>query len=312
MNVGTVRGMIFDIQRFSIHDGPGIRTTVFMKGCPLRCLWCHNPEGTSIEPGLSFLPDRCIGCGYCFRACPRSGHRMEDGKHILVRDECVVCGSCTEECYAGALEYIGREATVDEVLETVMRDQPFYETSGGGVTLSGGEPMMQIEFTEAILTESKARGLHTCVETSGHTQYEYIERIGSLVDLFLYDVKEMDNDRHIEYTGVPNTLLLANLQRLHDSGAAILIRVPMIPGLNDRPDNFQGLANLAARLPHIQGIELLPYHPLGVSKRERLGMEPDVSRPVSPDDAMVAGWIRTLRDLGANVINTIPVSQSTR
>jgi len=212
-------GMIFDIQKFSIHDGPGIRTTVFLKGCPLRCLWCHNPEGVSPHRQVSFTPDRCIGCGYCFQHCPRGLHKMVDEKHVLEREGCAVCGKCAEACYAEALEVIGREASVEEVVEEVLRDKPFYETSGGGMTLSGGEPLLQIDFTEALLKRAKELGLHCCVETSGFGAFENLARIAPCVDLFLYDVKETDNERHIELTGVPNTTILANLRTLHDEGS---------------------------------------------------------------------------------------------
>ncbi len=299
-----VKGDIFDIQRFSIHDGPGIRTTVFMKGCPLRCVWCHNPEGIGAEPVLSFLPRKCIGCGYCLRVCRRGAHKIVDGVHELDRDACEACGRCTEECYAGALELVGREVTVGEALDEVLRDRPFYETSGGGLTLSGGEPTQQIEFADAILTAAKAEGLHCCVETCGSCDFGRLERIRPNVDLFLYDFKETDDRLHRECTGVPNGLIIENLRRLHDAGAAVLLRCPIVPGVNDRDDHFEGIAALALDLPRLRGVELMPYNPLGESKVDRMGFDP-ASRPKSetPDDRSVSNWAARLRKLGLTVIN---------
>lgn len=298
-------GRIFDIQRFSIHDGPGIRTTVFMKGCPLRCVWCHNPEGISGEPLLSFLPNKCIGCGYCLRVCPEGAHRLDnDGTHVIDRARCTVCGKCTEECYAGALELVGREATVQEVLDEVLRDKPFYETSGGGMTLSGGEPLTQLEFTAALLEGGQRSDLHCAVETCGHVDFARFERILPDTDLFLYDIKETDPERHVEYTGVDNARILQNLRKLHDRGAAVLVRLPIIPGLNDRDDHFRALAKLAESLPGLEGFEVLPYHRLGTSKLERFGIEDDPLGDVEPPEKeTVAGWVERLGELGMPVVN---------
>ncbi len=297
-------GMIFDIQKFSIHDGPGIRTTVFVKGCPLRCRWCHNPESNTLARELSFMPDKCIGCGYCFAHCPDERHRMVDGKHTIERQGCRVCGSCTEQCYAEALELVGREATVQDVIAEVMRDEPFYKTSGGGLTISGGEPLMQIGFTGALLRAAKENGLHCCVETSGFGPFAAIQRIAPMVDLFLYDVKETDPDRHVEFTGVPNGPILENLRRLHDLGAEILLRLPIVPGFNDRDDHFRAVAELAATLPRLQGVEIMPYHRLGESKLQRLGKEA-AGRAVAetPSAEQINSWIDRLSGFGTKVIN---------
>ena len=302
----STTGRLFEIQRFSIHDGPGIRTTVFLKGCPLRCVWCHNPEGVSPEPLLSFLPDKCIGCRYCLSACSHQAHRAEEGGgHVLDRAACVVCGQCAKTCYSGALEVVGRDVTVEEALDEVLKDRPFYETSGGGMTLSGGEPLLQIEFTEALLARAVEEGLNTAVETCGHAAWDRFERVMGHVGLFLYDVKETDAARHLEYAGVAGDLIFENLRRLHDAGAKVLVRLPIVPGLNDRPDHFENVAALAKRLPRLLGLEIMPYHRLGTSKLARFGLTPRMATDTeAPSRETVAGWVATLRGLGAKVVNS--------
>lgn len=305
--MAAVAGRIFNVQRFSIHDGPGIRTTVFLKGCPLRCLWCHNPEGISYEQHLSFLQRNCILCRYCFQVCPHQVHAMDPERgHILLRERCDVCGLCTRECYAKALELVGRDVTVQEVLDEVLRDRPFYETSGGGMTLSGGEPLLQIDFAEALLQAAKEVGLHCAIETCGHVSFRRFRRVLPYVDLFFYDLKDMDARRHREYMGVTNTLILANLKALHDTGTAILVRLPVIPGLNDRPDHFEGVARLVATLPKLQGVEIMPYHRLGTGKRERMGLDTTTELHVETSRReTVSQWVDTLRDLGVLVVNEV-------
>ena len=297
-----MKGRIFEIQRFSIHDGPGIRTTVFLKGCPLKCRWCHNPEGISPKPHLSFLPGKCIGCGYCLKACRRHAHRVVDGKHVLDRSLCQVCGECTKECYAGALELVGRDVTVGEVLDEVMRDKPFYLTSGGGMTLSGGEPLMQMDFTEALLKGARDERLHCCVETSGFAEFSQFERILSLVDLFLYDIKDIDDERHMQYTGVHNDVILRNVKKLHDHGAKVRLRLPIVPGWNDRDDHFRGVADLAKSMPNLDGIEIMPYHLLGTSKLDRMGFRrSEWIESRMPERETVERWISRFAELGVNV-----------
>ncbi len=296
-------GRVFDIQRFSIHDGPGIRTTVFFKGCSLRCLWCHNPESIPTAPSLSFVPDKCIGCGYCVGACPHGAHAMADGRHEIDRDRCQVCGLCTRECFAGALELAGRDVTVTEVIEEVLRDKPFYDNSNGGMTLSGGEPLMQMDFALALLREAKTAGLHCAVDTCGYVNDNGIARVAEMTDLFLYDLKETDPKRHIECTGVSNEPILANLRLLHDAGAAVLVRLPIVPGLNDRADHFAAVAQLAKSLPNLLGFEVKGYHNLGLGKLARFGLDAgDTAAIERPDPATVAGWAATLRELGVPVI----------
>jgi pyruvate formate lyase activating enzyme len=297
-------GTVFDIQKFSIHDGPGIRTTVFLKGCPLRCRWCHNPESNLRTPQISFTPARCIGCGFCFQRCPERAHSMAGERHVLDRRLCRVCGVCTEKCYAEAIEVIGREMSVEDVLKEVLKDRPFYETSGGGMTLSGGEPLLQTDFCEALLKRAKEERLHCCIETSGFGPYENLERIRPYIDLFLYDVKETDPERHRQFTGVPNDCILDNLHRLHDAGAAVLVRLPLVPGFNDTPESFAGLAALARRLPQAQGFEIMPYHRLGEGKLERLGLGgEDRAKAETPRREQVEAWIAVLLALGVPVVN---------
>ena len=297
-------GMVFDIQRFSIHDGPGIRTTVFLKGCPLSCVWCHNPEGVSAEPELSFIAGKCIGCGVCLSACRSGAHSMRGGEHMLDRSRCQGCWECTRQCCTRALECVGRDVTVGEVLEVVLRDRSFYETSGGGMTLSGGEPTQQADFSIALLAEARREGLGTAVDTCGWAPWEKLERMIPLTDLFLFDIKETEPERHREWTGVPLGPILENLRRLHADGARIRLRCPIVPGYNDRPDHFAAIASLARELAGIEGVELMPYHRLGEGKLDRLGLASDgrVCAP-APDRTLTEAWLRELAALGTPLIN---------
>jgi glycyl-radical enzyme activating protein len=291
-----ISGNILDIKRFSIHDGPGIRTTVFLKGCPLHCLWCHNPESISLKKEIGYLPEKCIGCGECVKACPNSCHRFEDGIHYYERKNCVSCALCTKTCFTGALKTYGEQKNVDEVYSEIAKDISYYIRSGGGVTLSGGEPMAQYEFTKSLLKALKNQDIHTCLETCGQASTNLYEEINQYVDLFLFDYKETDPKRHKEYTGVDNSLIQKNLHRLDSIGASIILRCPIIPGLNDRDDHLKGIAEAANRLKTILEINLMPYHPYGNYKNDQIGRRSEAMEFLTPEETDIMNWIRKVQE----------------
>lgn len=287
-------GRVFDVKKFSVHDGPGIRTTVFLKGCPLRCLWCSNPESQRMEPQIVFWPERCIRCETCLAVCPQSAIVADEaGRKQVLPERCDLCGRCLEECYAGALEQIGRLMTVDEVLSLVEEDRPFYEESGGGVTLSGGEPAAQPGFSQRLLQGCQERDIHTAIDTCGYAPWEVWQALLPYLDLILYDLKEIDPLRHKRYTGVSNKLILDNLKRLACTGRAIIVRRPVIPGYNDDEGSIHTLARFVQELSTVHEIDLLPYHRFGRGKYERLGMEYPMGDEPSTREEEVAG----LRDI---------------
>ncbi len=268
-----MQGTITEIQRFSVHDGPGIRTTVFLKGCNLRCFWCHNPETHRPEPELQLQLERCIGCGACLAVCETGAHQMVDGERAFERELCVACGRCAQECYAEALTLVGRRVDVAEVMREVMADRPFYENSGGGVTLSGGEPLLQPAFCEALLGACRAEGIHTAIETAANVPWERISELLPLVDLVMLDVKVLDQAVHRQATGVGNERILANVERLGATDKPLIVRTPVIPGVNDEPETIAAIAQFAARLPRLVYYELLPFHPMAASKYDGLGRD---------------------------------------
>ncbi len=268
-----MEGIVTNIQRFSIHDGPGIRTTVFLKGCNLRCFWCHNPETLKPKPELQLFLDRCIGCGECFRRCPQGAHVMNDGQRVFKRELCQGCGVCADTCYAEALVIAGEVKTVEQVVEEVLRDRPFYETSNGGVTLSGGEPLLQLDFSYAILEQCKQEGVHTAIETAANFQWERVAAILPVTDLVMMDIKLMDSQKHRECTGVPNEQILANALRLGEQPQPLIVRTPIIPGVNDTPEEVKAIAEFAAQLPNLLYYELLPFHPMARGKYHSLDLD---------------------------------------
>lgn len=250
---------IFDIERSSFVDGPGIRTTVFFKGCNLRCAWCHNPESQSAKPELAFFESRCTHCGKCKEKCPNA------------LTSCTLCGACATYCPTDARKIYGKEMNVDEVMEEILRDRAFYENSGGGVTFSGGECMLQIDFLEEILKQCKEQGIHTAVDTAGHVPYEYFERILPYTNLFLYDIKCFDSDTHKKYTGVGNEQILENLAKLLAASTPIWIRIPTIPTVNADEDEMKKIKAFLDAHGTPEKIELLPYHTMGEGKTIALG-----------------------------------------
>ncbi|MBW7866442.1 MAG: glycyl-radical enzyme activating protein [Candidatus Hydrogenedens sp.] len=301
MGDASVTGVVFDIQRMCVHDGPGIRTTVFLKGCPLRCDWCHNPEGVSPAPELLYRNSLCLLCGECAERCPHDAHEFtEEGGHRLNRLLCQRCFACVAVCGSDALARSGTEMSVEAVMAEALRDQPFYGRSGGGLTLSGGEPFLQKGFALALLAAAKAAGLHTCVETCCAVPWETLEAALPLVDLFLADYKETDPGLHKERTGRDNAQILENLARLDAAGAPLVLRCPLIPGVNLRDGHLEGVAALANRLTHCRAVHIMGYHPGGLAKRGQAGGPAGVdSLPARPmGRAALESAAERLRELG--------------
>ncbi len=286
-------GLIFNIQKFCINDGPGIRTTVFFKGCPLRCEWCHNPESKKILQELMFFSDKCISCAKCDGICEKGVHIFDD-VHTLNRSECVFCGKCEAVCPVNALEVAGKTVTADEVMKAALSDKAFYEDSGGGITLSGGEPFMQYEFMLDILKKAKRNSLHTCVETCGFTDKEKLLEAAEFIDIFLFDYKITDSALHKEYTGVGNEKITENLRIIDENGSKIILRCPIIPSVNDNEAHFKGIAKTADSLKNVIGIELSPYHELGISKLTRIGQE-NKYKFRTPTDTEISGYINSVK-----------------
>lgn len=295
-----ITGTVFNIQKYSIHDGPGIRTTVFFKGCPLACLWCHNPESIAPRPEIIFWDNKCISCTDCVKICPQEA--MQVGQQTVRKEtaNCIGCEACVEVCPTGAIEQVGRKMTEAEVLKEIEKDRVFYEESGGGVTFSGGECLMQPEFLTALLTVCRARGLHTAVDTSGYASWQTIAGLKDAVDLFLYDLKLMDEEQHRKYTGVSNKLILANLQKLAKFGKPIWIRVPVIPGINDDDANFKAMGAFLSSL-QIRDVFLLPYHGIAANKYIRLGRDYQLSALGSPSSKQMKAMQLGLQTFGLNV-----------
>ncbi|MFX0136449.1 MAG: glycyl-radical enzyme activating protein [Candidatus Hodarchaeota archaeon] len=265
-------GTIFNIQRYSIHDGPGIRTLVFFKGCPLRCLWCSNPESQTSHPEILFSSSKCIGCGKCSEVCPEDAIIKSTDKRIN-RNKCNLCLKCIETCYAEALEVAGKKMTVEEVVKEVEKDRPFYEKSGGGITVSGGEPLMQPKFLKELLKECKNRGINTAIETCGHVKWTTFNEILEYIDLILFDLKHMDSNSHEELTGKNNDIIMDNIKKISELKKPIIIRFPLIPGCNDSIENIKRTGEFVKMLEGVDEINIIPFHRLGESKYEKLDRE---------------------------------------
>ena len=290
-----IRGTVFAVQRYCTHDGPGIRTTVFLKGCPLHCAWCHNPESQSFGIEISYMVSSCLSCGACVSACPNGAQLFVEKKHYFDRLRCQKCGNCVSVC-PSALDLFGKLMTVDEALKEVREDKPFYGTTGG-LTLSGGEPFAQPAFALALLRQVKEEGIGTCVETCGSCNYEHLRASLPYVDTFLYDYKETNPEKHRGFTGVDNALILENLEKLDAAGAKIVLRCPIIPGYNDTMEHFSGIASRANRLKNIVRVDIEPGHTIGETKKEMLGLSGVMCRFEAPSQDTVATWMDMIQKL---------------
>jgi pyruvate formate lyase activating enzyme len=303
-----ITGRVFNIQRYSIHDGAGIRTLVFLKGCPLRCLWCSNPESQKSTPELGFIQSRCVGSegcdAPCVSVCPVEAIRLDgQTKPLIDRDVCNTCGKCAEVCHHDALKVVGREMSVDEVMAEVEKDRPFYRRSGGGLTVGGGEPLAQYQFAAGLLEAAHESYLHTALETCGHAPWPHFAVVLEHVDLLQFDIKHMDPVRHKEMTGQSNELILDNLKKVrsikdpHD----VIIRIPVVPGCNNSAENIRSTADFAAGLGFRQ-IELVPYHRLGTSKYAQYGMVNPLARCEPPSEADMAHLREVVRASGVTEV----------
>jgi len=294
------KGIIFDVKKYAIDDGPGIRTTVFFKGCPLRCWWCHNPEGQVLEPELMYKRNRCNGCDECVTNCPKDAISRVSQYVSVNREQCNLCGKCSLGCPSDALMIVGKKMEVGEVVKEIEKDVLFYDESEGGVTFSGGEPLFQLDFLNALLEECGKRNISTAVDTCGYASYETIDKIRDKVDLFLYDIKMMDDEKHRKYTGVSNKPILENFKKLTENGSNLLIRFAIIPGINDDEDNITKTAEFI--LSHgINQINLLPYHRAGIEKYKSLNKAYKIEKTQPPSDQDLRAIKEKLATLGLRV-----------
>ena len=278
-----MKATIFNIQKFSIHDGPGIRTTVFFKGCPLKCKWCHNPESQSFKKQMLYDKDKCTLCGKCVEVCPQKAITIENNVLITDMNKCNFCGECVIYCIAGARQIAGKEYSVDEVFNEVMKDRVFYKHSKGGVTVSGGEPLMQVDFVEELLKKLKAENIHTAVDTCGAVNFENLKRVAPYTDVFLYDLKLLDDEKHKYFTGVSNQLILDNLKKLSQIHSNINLRMPIIEGVNAEEEYIEKVLETIENL-NIKKVNLLPYHDIAKHKYKKLNMDYEYEKMKKPTD----------------------------
>lgn len=310
------RGMVFDIQRWSLHDGPGIRTNIFLKGCPLSCLWCSNPESQSHKRELAFFGDKCIGCHTCTRNCPRQAIKLDNGEMVIDFACCrMYCGmekagelsfACSKTCYAKALDIMGQVKTAEEVLTEVLRDKPIYDSSGGGMTVTGGEPFAQPEFLRELLMLAKTEHLHTVIESCLYAPWDYIRQCLQYVDFMFMDLKTLDDNKHKEVTGKGNRLILENMIRIHhmqhEHNIKLAVRTPVVPGVNDTPAGIGAIADwIVTNLPGVEYYELLPYHRLGRGKYLSIGKEYSLTDLCAPSDASMESLKDEIKKRGLHI-----------
>jgi len=294
------KSIIFNIQKFSIHDGPGIRTTVFFKGCPLKCMWCHNPESQNTNKEMLYDRDKCVLCGTCVKVCPKHAIKIENDILTTDMNKCDFCGECVTYCMYGAREIAGKEYTVDEVVKEVLKDRIFYEKSNGGVTVSGGEPLLQIDFVEELLKKLKKENIHTAVDTCGAVSFEILERASKFTDLFLYDLKLMDDEKHKEYVGTSNKNIIENLKKLSKIHQNINIRLPIIEGVNADVSHIENVLELIDGL-NIKKVNLLPYHDIGKHKYKKLGLTYEDAKMLTPSDEKMNSFKDMFASIGYEV-----------
>jgi pyruvate formate lyase activating enzyme len=300
--VQVMKGLITNVQRFSIHDGPGIRTTVFLKGCPLDCFWCHNPEARRMQIEVQVFPERCIACDACLERCREDAHRVEDGRRVFHREVCRACGRCVETCYAEALVLAGCWWDAGALVETLLRDREFYARSGGGVTLSGGEPLLQRAFSLEVLRGCRQEGLHTAIETAAFCPWEDLGELLPWLNLVILDVKLMDDAQHRICTGVSNTPILENARRLAAGPTSLLVRTPIVPGVNDNPEAIAAVAAFIRDFPNLVCYELMPFHRLAEGKYRSLGVEDRARCLQTPAPESLQTLVQSACDAGVHAV----------
>ena len=301
----TSTARVFDIKKMAVHDGPGIRTTVFFKGCPLHCDWCHSPESISGEVELKYVPQLCTNCHTCVNMCPEGCHRIDvSGQHVLDRADCTVCGICAENCAYGALDLVGSDRKLDDILTTILKDKRYFDASGGGVTFSGGEAMLQSDSVLELARRLKENGVHVALDTSGAVPWAAYERVLEYVDLVLFDVKHTDPDLLLIHTGASLTHITAVLHRIDATGTEIVLRCPIVPGINATEEHFGAIGELAETLHGVTAVHVLPFHPFGASKATMVGKAYPLADLPAVEDETADEWVATIQQY-----TSVPVSR---